>query len=568
MNKLKKKTKEKETLLSANFITKDGLEHKELDLPESHPGKLSLGRNVTDTNIIPHEDRLDLDGEDVAGLFPEVKKEVFEPTTGIQDKDKNYILENEITNLVEDVQKTKETPQIINANDLVFTVTKKEPGDRVEIIQDYPAKVFPEPKNKAFIEKIDEIWSETSSGMSFHHLYTEDFALDGREIHIKGQKVLNFGSCSYLGLEHHPKLKEGAIEAIQRYGTQYSSSITYLSLGLYKELKEKYTKIFGSNVVLAPTTTLAHASSIPLIADEHDVFLLDQQVHNSVQMGTQLAAAQGTPFFIMPHNNIEALEDKIQKLKNEHRKIWYFLDGVYSMYGDLAPIAELEKLRDKYDNLYLYIDDAHGTSWRGKNGKGHALSCLKSLRKTIVAVSNNKAFAGAGGSLVIEDPELYNVISNFGQTMIFGGPIQPANLGACLASADIHLSKEIYVLQDKLRSKIDLRNRLFDKYDIPVFGDRQTPISFICVGSPKSLGILFHKLFEDGIYTNCAVYPAVSKQKSGLRTTMTNHLTDADIEKFVERVAYHLPKILQEEGSSIEKIKKRFKIKERNLVKV
>tara|TARA_Y200000002_G_scaffold378921_1_gene387210 strand:+ start:95 stop:1780 length:1686 start_codon:yes stop_codon:yes gene_type:complete len=536
-----------------NIITKNGLISDKLNnlTSQNEPKYFNKQNNSINTSFIPHNQRYSVETRKLAKAIPGSNK-IIDPSYEIEENDKVYLSTDQLSQLIKDVTETK-TP----VQEKAFISEPKKKKTKHE-------QKFPEPKNKGLINKINDIWNETSHKMSFHHLKVEDSCIDGREITVNNKRVINFGSCSYLGLEHRDELKQKSIEAIHRFGTQYSSSVTYMSLGMYSDLREKYKKIFGANVIIAPTTTLGHASCIPLIGDEYDLFLLDQQVHNSVQMGVQLAASKGTKVITLPHNNMKALESKIEKLQNEYRRIWYFCDGIYSMYGDSAPLNELEKLKNKYENLHLYIDDAHGTSWTGKNGCGYALNEIKNLDKTIVAASNNKAFAGAGGTLVIKDEEIYNTVSNFGQTLIFSGPIQPSSLGACLASADIHLSPEINKLQTKLKEKIQLRNELLHEYDIPFF-EANTPISFVCVGSPRSLGTLFHKLYEDGFYTNCAVYPAVSKYKSGLRTTLTLKITDQDICDFVECVAHHLPTILKEENLTVNDIRSRFKLQEKTL---
>ena len=545
--KLNNKQHQKKAVIDKSRQTKNSLTlgYESLDKqiknfkPQNSPKYLNPSTNKLDTSFIPQSQRYPISTKNLVKAIPDSKK-VLDPSTQIKQEDKVYLSDDQLTNLIEGITKQN----ISLNNEVAFKKPKKE---------------FPKPKNQEFISKINSIWDETSHEMPFHHLEVQDTSITGKHITVNNKKVVNFGSCSYLGLEHRKELKDKAIEAIQNYGTQYSSSVTYMSLNLYSTLREKYKKIFGGNVIIAPTTTLGHASCIPLLGDEYDLFLLDQQVHNSVQMGVQLAAAKGTKVITLPHNNLQALESKLQKLQHEHRRIWYFCDGIYSMYGDCAPIEELEKLRDKYSNLHLYIDDAHGTTWTGKNGCGYAIDNLKSLNKTIVAASNNKAFAGAGATFVIQDKDIYNCVSNFGQTLIFSGPIQPSGLGACLGSADIHLSSEITQLQQKLKNKINLRNKLFEDHNIPFF-KAITPISFVCVGSPKTLGKLFHKLYQDGFYTNCAVYPAVSKYKSGLRTTLTLNISDQDIIRFTKKLAHHLPKVLQAENTTIDELRKRFKL--------
>jgi 7-keto-8-aminopelargonate synthetase-like enzyme len=115
---------------------------------------------------------------------------------------------------------------------------------------------------------------------------------------------------------------------------QFYSSRTYLSLGLYHELETALDDIFEKPTIVTATTTLGHLATLPVIPGENDAVILDLQVHSSIQMATQLLKARKVPVYVIRHNCMESLEKKIQHLNNKHDKIWYFSEGVYSMYGD------------------------------------------------------------------------------------------------------------------------------------------------------------------------------------------------------------------------------------------
>ena len=202
-----------------------------------------------------------------------------------------------------------------------------------------------------------------ASDRGLTHLYTEDESIQGKTVTINKKEVTNFGSCSYLGLEYNEQLKEGVVDAVTRFGTQFSSSRTYLSIGLYQELESELATIFEKPVIVSASTTLGHLATLPVIVGANDAIVLDMQVHSSIQMTTKLLKAQKIATYVIRHNCMESLERKIQDLNNKYDKIWYLADGVYSMYGDFAPFDELELLLNKYKKFHLYIDDAHGASW-------------------------------------------------------------------------------------------------------------------------------------------------------------------------------------------------------------
>jgi 7-keto-8-aminopelargonate synthetase-like enzyme len=181
--------------------------------------------------------------------------------------------------------------------------------------------------------------------------------------------VVSFGSCRYLGLEVDDRLKHGAVDAALRYGTQYSSSRLFSQCNLYDELEDQFSKIFnGNQVVLAATTTLSHLGALPILIQDDDLIILDHQVHGSVQLAVQVLKARGAKVEMVKHNRMDLLEDLIKENPNKYNKIWYMADGLYSMYGDYAPLKDIESLLNKYSTFHVYVDDAHGMSWTGKQG--------------------------------------------------------------------------------------------------------------------------------------------------------------------------------------------------------
>ena len=228
------------------------------------------------------------------------------------------------------------------------------------------------------------------------HRFVEDSVLDGKHLQLDGRSMLSFGSCSYLGLETDNRLREGVRRAVDRYGTQFSASRAYLSAPPYGELEEKLSAIFGGYVLPTSSTTLGHLSAIPVLCQEKDAVLMDQMVHHSVQLAVTQARAQGTAVELIRHGDARALERRLEVLTALHRKVWFMLDGVYSMFGDMPDTDELKRLLGRFENLWLYVDDAHGMSIAGTNGQGMHLSRMGWHPRMVLATSLNKAFAAAG----------------------------------------------------------------------------------------------------------------------------------------------------------------------------
>lgn len=362
---------------------------------------------------------------------------------------------------------------------------------------------------------------------------------DGKSFTKNKEKIKYFTSCSYVGLENDERLKQGAIEAIESYGVQFSSSRAFLEIPLYLELESLLSQIFGKPTLLAPTTTLGHMSLIPLFVGSKDAVILDQQVHNSVQTSIGLVKSTGTHIEYVRHNRIDLLEEKIVELKSRHEKVWYFADGVYSMLGDLAPIEKLHMLMNKYDNFYCYIDDAHGMSWSGKNGAGYV--CSKQLHhdKLILITTLAKGFGVAGSAMVFPNEEMKNLVRNLSPALMFSGPIQPANLGALIASAKIHLSEEIYKRQEKVNNLITYFNITAQAFNLPLVQTDMSPIFFIGVGIPDIGFEICKKMLDSGYYVNIAAFPAMPYKNTGVRITVTHHNSVQDIYEIIETLANH-----------------------------
>ncbi|MBN2012559.1 aminotransferase class I/II-fold pyridoxal phosphate-dependent enzyme [candidate division KSB1 bacterium] len=389
---------------------------------------------------------------------------------------------------------------------------------RDDIIERYQA--MQEMKHKGFIQQ-----------------YFNDSVYAGRTVSVNGKKLLNFISCSYLGLETDPILKEGAIKAAQEFGTQLACSRTILSNPLYMELEDLLSQIFPGYQVVTTTTTLAHCSALPLFIGEKDAIILDGYVHNSVRMAAQLCKANGTFIMVTRHNDMAFLDYMVQKLiKEGYRNIWYCADGIYSLQGDKLDVSGLINLLNKYGNFYAYVDDAHGGSWTGKNGSGYVLGHYRQHEKMVVAISFCKSFSGGGGALILPNEEWAKVIRSLGQTMMFSGPIQPPTLGTLVASAKLHLSEAIIELQAELLELIlHFRSRC-EVLGIPLFSKDETPIQIIEIGDEAKTISIMEQLINNGFFLTAALPPSVAKGNEGIRITITRHVNKSDISSLLDNI--------------------------------
>ena len=414
-------------------------------------------------------------------------------------------------------------------------------------------------KNNKFIETIYECGlNGIENGIFF--VLPDDKPLDGRIITIDNQELVNFGSCSYLGFETDNRVKQAAIDAINKFGVHYSSSRAYSACSLYEETEHLLSKIFDNNhAVLGGTTTLTHIGAIPILIHEDDLVILDQKVHGSIQVSVQLAKAKGTRIEMIKHSKLDALEDLIKENPNKYNRIWYMIDGVYSMYGDFAPIKELYTLLDKYSNFYLYIDDAHGMSWTGRNGAGYIMSQVDLHEKVFLVTSLGKGFGVGCGIFVVKNQEIKRKLLTCSSSYTFSGPVNPPILAAIRESAKIHLTDEITERQEKLRRKIELTKNLIDDFDLPHVCPSESPIFFIGLGLPRVGYNMVKRLIKEGFFTNIGIFPTVPVNCTGLRLPITISHTDDDIMDVLSAVKHHFPKVLEEENIDINSICRSFK---------
>ena len=378
------------------------------------------------------------------------------------------------------------------------------------------------------------------------HRRLEDEMLNGPTFTIDGLTFLDFSTCSYLGLNRDQRLKDAAIDAVTRYGASYSSSPAYTALPLYDTLEEQLRQMTGGAVALAQTTTLAHLAALPSLIGSDDLVLIDAQTHASVHSATAVLRGNGVQVATVPHSDMAFLDQRLAEVAGDYEEVWYLADGVYSMHGDVAPVEDVAALQAVYRNLYTYYDDAHGFGWCGKHGRGYVLSRVPLNERMVVAAGLSKSFAALGGVLVFGDEQLARRVRFVGGPLNFSGPIPPADLGAGVASAAIHLSDEHEKRQAHLVSDIEFVRSEVVRLGIPVASMDATPIWFTKVGSLEQLGEMMHRLMGDGFFVNAAAYPVVPVGESGIRFMQSLHHSREQLRELLEAVSYHLLEVADE----------------------
>lgn len=375
-----------------------------------------------------------------------------------------------------------------------------------------------------------------------------DESLRGRTVTVGGRPVISFASCSYLGLERHPALLAGARAALDRFGTQFSASRGYLSAPLYAPLEASLSTLFGGHALVTPSTTLGHQIVLGALVTERDALVLDHQVHHSVQAAATLARAAGAHVELVRHDALDRAEAVVGALARTRDTVWFACDGVFSMFGDLAPVGLLDRLLDVAPNVRLYVDDAHGMSWAGHHGRGSFLSRFPLSPRVVVGTSLNKAFAAGGGCFVFADAAERERVQLCGAPFVFSGPLQPPMLGAALASATLHQTPAIAALQRALARVVGHLHARLGAVGLAPLVASGAPIVFLPLGLPRVAWRVARALFEEGFYVPVSMFPAVPMKRAGLRLTVTADHDLADLDRLVEALARHIPAAQAAEG--------------------
>jgi 8-amino-7-oxononanoate synthase len=349
------------------------------------------------------------------------------------------------------------------------------------------------------------------------------------EVTINGEKVLMFGSNSYLGLTTHPALKEASKSAIDKYGSGCAGS-RFLNgtLDLHIELEEKLAKFVGKESALVFSTgfqvNLGVISSIP---GRHDYIIMDDLDHACIIDGARLSFAKTLKY---RHNDMASLEKVLQKCKGDSIKL-IAVDGVFSMEGDLANLPEIVKLAKKY-KANIFVDDAHGIGVMGKFGAGTADHFGLTNDVDMIMGTFSKSLASIGG-FVAADTDTINYLKHNARSLIFSASIAPANAASVIAALDLiqqeperieKLWINTYYAMDRLNAA---------GFDI---GHTVTPIIPIYIRDNAKTFMLTKMLLEQGIFVNPIVTPAVSNESSLIRySLMATHSID-QIDESIDKI--------------------------------
>jgi len=255
---------------------------------------------------------------------------------------------------------------------------------------------------------------------------------EGTEVEIGGKRLIMIGSNNYLGLTHHPQVREAAIAAIRQYGTSCSGS-RFLNgtLELHEELEHRLAAFMGQEAALCMSTGFqTNLGAISAICGKDDLILCDRENHASIIDGCRLSFADVRKF---RHNDVNDLEGHLQRGKAQGRGMLIVVDGLFSMMGDLAPLKQIRALADTY-GARLMVDEAHSIGVIGAGGRGAAEHC--GIKPDLVMGTFSKSFASLGG-FIAGPAKVIHFMRHHARALIFSASITPASAAAALAALDL-----------------------------------------------------------------------------------------------------------------------------------
>lgn len=353
---------------------------------------------------------------------------------------------------------------------------------------------------------------------------------DGTEVTIDNRRYIMVGSNNYLGLTSHPRVREAAAAALQKYGTGCTGSrLMNGTLEIHIALEERLARYVGKQKALVFATGYqTNLGVISGLASRGDVIIADREAHASILDGMVMAKAlKGAETRVFRHNDMKSLESTLAFYPVETPKL-VVVDGVFSMGGDIAPLPEIIRLC-KQHNARLMVDDAHGIGVLG-GGRGTAFHFNSADGVDLVMGTFSKALASQGG-FVAGRADVIQWIEHFARSFMFSASLSPANVATVSAALDvIEAEPERVQRVNDIAATMRAELRMMD-YNI---GESQSPIVPIIIGEGFRALQAWKTLFKKGIYTNVALPPAVSPKRALLRTSYMATHTEEQMQRVLD----------------------------------
>lgn len=348
-----------------------------------------------------------------------------------------------------------------------------------------------------------------------------------------GKRVINLASNNYLGLCDHPKLREAAIRATEKFGVGSGAVRTIAgTMKIHMELEEKIAVFKGVEAcVVFQSGFTANAGTVSSILGKEDFIISDELNHASIIDGARLSRAK---IKVFRHKDVAHAEGLLQEVQHEPGHKLLITDGVFSMDGDIGPVDKLCDLADKYGAIMM-VDDAHASGVLGRNGRG-SVDHFHCTDRVDVQVGTLSKAIGALGGYVCGSRDLIDYLYHRARPFLFSTSHPPSVAATCIAAFDI-------LEQEPERIERLWANANYFKQQLAVAGfdiggrttpASETPITPIIIGDGRKTMDFSRALFDTGLMATGIAFPTVPEGKARVRTIMTSEHTRAQIDQALE----------------------------------
>jgi glycine C-acetyltransferase len=345
---------------------------------------------------------------------------------------------------------------------------------------------------------------------------------------VDGKKVLNFCSNNYLGLANHPALVAAAKKAVDEMGVGPAAVRSIAgTMTLHIELEKRLAEFKGVEAAITfQSGFTANLATIPVLVNKEDVIFSDKLNHASIIDGCRLSGAKIVAY---EHNDVKSLEEQIQANLGQFRRALIITDGVFSMDGDIAPLADIYEVAKKYDIL-LMVDDAHGEGVLGKGGRGIVDHFGLHGKVDVEVGTMSKAFGVVGG-IVAGKSVIIEWLRQRGRPFLFSSAVTVPDAAACLAAVD--LLEDSTQLVDKL-----WENAKYFKAEMKTLGFNtgvsETPITPVMLAEAPLAQQFSRELFDTGVFAMALGFPTVPQGKARIRVMISAAHSKDDLNKGLE----------------------------------
>jgi glycine C-acetyltransferase len=340
---------------------------------------------------------------------------------------------------------------------------------------------------------------------------------------IDGRRVINLSSNNYLGLTTHPRLRQKALEALERFGVGTGSVRTIAgTMGIHMELERRLAEFKKTEAaVVFQSGFAANAGTVAAVLTKDDFVISDELNHASIIDGSRLSRAT---IKVFPHRDAAAAREVVRGLPKDARKL-LITDGVFSMDGDVGALPALTEIAEEHGCIMM-VDDAHASGVFGKNGRGTIDHFGLHGRVDIQVGTLSKAI-GALGGYVAGSRNLIEFLYHRGRPFLFSTSHPPSVVATCLAALDVLVEEPELI--DRLWAntaffKEGLRSLGFNT------GTSESPITPVIAGDAARAMKLSDRLFDEGVFAQGIGFPTVARDKARVRTIVTATHTRADLQ--------------------------------------